>query len=230
MNCNEFETQLDRCIEEKLAPTTELVSHATSCKNSSCCDRWEEHQLLERTIQAWLASVPVVDLTEAVISNSHFQLDDVEVLGPVPMIRKQQPQSPATGAIVAVVSLLVTAALLIAVTLRSSTSDLAINSPRVASENEIIPQSIEQTLTEEQKLRELGQTYASLMTDAKTRVSETVAMVIPDEDSMLTEGMGSASAWLDAWSERLEPLETKLDNTLRNFVDETLTKMNDQAS
>ena len=232
MNCQEFQNELDRCVEQRIAPGADLEAHSQECSASACLERWEEHQLLTSAITAWRAELPSIDIADVVLQGQlqieDIPVDQVEVLGPVPGKGKWSEEPHWAGAVVASVALLVAACLLIALSIQ----------PILNSSNQVVEDSGPETKTfarsvspeEEQHLRELGQSYASFMNTASDKVTQTVTMVIPDQDAMSADGMGSTSQWLDTWSERLEPLETKFDETVRNFVDETISEMNDLTS
>jgi hypothetical protein len=69
MNCSEFQSQLDRCLEERRSPDHSVLSeHAAAC--ADCQSLWDDWLLLERAIGEWNDSrEPVdVDLTDRVIA------------------------------------------------------------------------------------------------------------------------------------------------------------------
>ena len=69
MNCNEFQSVLDCCLEERRSPDHSVLSeHAAAC--ADCQSLWDDWLLLERAIGEWNDSrEPVdVDLTDRVIA------------------------------------------------------------------------------------------------------------------------------------------------------------------
>jgi len=69
MQCNEFQSELDRCLAERFSPDhSALGDHAASC--SDCQILWDDWLLLERAVGEWNARrQPIdVDLTDQVIA------------------------------------------------------------------------------------------------------------------------------------------------------------------
>ena len=69
MNCSEFQSQLDHCLEKRRSPDHSVLSqHVAAC--ADCQSLWDDWLLLERAIVEWNDSrEPVdVDLTDRVIA------------------------------------------------------------------------------------------------------------------------------------------------------------------
>ena len=230
MNCREFTAQLESAIERRDHPSEESQHHAATCPNEECRNRWEELRLLDAAIQLWRHDHPRIDFTERVI-REELEFDDVEILGSGVRRQTRSDASQWSGMLAATATALAVASLLIAVVWKAPQEELANIQPepheRVVVANAPRPPHV--TPEEEEQLRELGKQYASLMQGASAKLTDAVVAVLPGQD-MMPDGMDPTSSWLNTWGERLEPLEQKLDQTLREFMNNAMSSGEEQTS
>ncbi len=97
MNCNEFQSELDRCLEERRSPQYSVLSeHVAAC--AECQGLWDDWQLLERAIGEWNGNrEPVdVDLTDRVIAAARHEGLVSGKAAPVSDTRVIQPTAGAS--------------------------------------------------------------------------------------------------------------------------------------
>lgn len=71
MNCNGFQSELRRAIEQReAAGRADLRAHADVCPR--CAPEWEQHALLEAAVAGWKGRIPQVDLADRIMAHWAF--------------------------------------------------------------------------------------------------------------------------------------------------------------
>jgi hypothetical protein len=196
MNCREFQQSLERCIEQRLAPSDDLARHGQTCSQSECQAAWEDYEILSLAIRDWQASPAPANLVEGVLSG---------LASSSPAARAPaHSRAPVWAAL----SLTIAACLVAALVLAIPSGKNPDSSP-VAGKLAAPPQP---------ELEQLGSLYAGWMEQATAKVTDTVAFVLPDDESGAGEP-ASAPGWLENWGQRLQPLEQKVDDAVRQLLD-----------
>jgi len=244
MKCQEFQEALNLAIESQMTPSTEIREHGTQCDNDLCAQLWLDYATLEMALSVWRAeraaalSGETVDFTASVLQRvleenaiesaqvpSEIQATVRTVQDPVdfattasskPVRREKQNHSNGWFGVIASVVAMVCFALTFA--MNRSGTDVAKNDAVDPIRELVEVKSPETTPEDEEQLRELGQTYVSLMNGASSRVTGTFASVIPGQGSAMSEDMGSDPDWINTWGEQLDSLEKKVDETLKSMV------------
>lgn len=242
VSCESFRKRLEQTVEERAELAADLEAHVSSCELNGCQELYQEYLLLNAVIPHWRRSLPEVDLESAVLTGlgSSTLVDaaghasagrnrsQTVTAQPVRLESQARPALSAT-AVAVVLATLSLCVLLIVGSFPNAKPSLATNANLLQEtlvQNDIPPQSYEEDEDVEAELKELGKAYGTWVQGATRRLSETMTVVLLEEESQATEG---ASSWFSNLSEQIEPIESKLDETFKILMENVSTESNEQT-
>jgi hypothetical protein len=220
MNCNEFRNLLELMVEERGTLSPDAVRHAEECTEASCRSHWQDFQLLESAIADWKRQTAAVDLVDGVLERHSSTNPSVSASDRKLRTGQRETRRDHLAAIMSTAAIL-TAAICVAVGLslhEPSSGQLATNGkpmglPRVPDTPHVRDPETQSGLVE------IGSVYANWMEGATTHVTDSVAVVLLDDEHPKPNGEVS-SEWFKVWGERLKPIEQKVDEAIRQWIDE----------
>lgn len=236
--CDAFHQELERSIEERTEFAAHFAQHFQCCSAEACHTAYLEYQLLAEVIPAWKASLPAAELVSRVLVQVAAQHDPI-AKDPIASRRTPGTQSRVTStqphpvsasrssiATVAIFGPLSLCLLLMVQALSNPENAVAVlDSPEILP----IPNSdppVPETNVEDE-LRALGKTYGHWVQGATQRLTDTVAVVLLEEQSPSSESLPN---WFSSLAEKIEPIETKLDATLNFLLNPGPGDLDDQTS
>ena len=224
MNCEVFQRVLAESVEQRRAPQERVRRHAAECPLKDCREAWENFVLLEQAISNWKTPLERVDFTDRV-------LHDYESTIPLPSrphdaahAERQPKRTPSRQSRLAwgACGISVACALLAVIAMQPSARFL---DPQRHEYHGAVAESTPPAtgphatqVTEKSELQDIETLYASWISDASTRVTDTVAFVLPvDDATSAAPDQEADSGWLGRWQQRLKPWEQKLDDTLQRL-------------
>ncbi len=225
MSCHDYRTILEQSTEERTALPANVVEHFQSCSSTECQEIFTEYELINEAISQWKSALPRVDLVAAVVSD----------LAPLPESSRPQmvgvptsrstSRGPSAAAVVAVLATLSLCLILMVGALPKNERPLADVTPPAPSIAEHIDTPVKDENVEAE-LRELGKTYGSWVQGAANKLTDTMTVVLIDDQSQSSE---KTPGWFSNITEQIEPIESKLDETLKMLMEQVSVESDEQT-
>lgn len=236
MNCTEFRTALElRLPAASLTP--EVSGHLHACRDPHCRQLWDDAQLLEPALAAWLKHAPRADCTDAVVARWRQERQPYAQSGSASLnghashwpSRKHGPSVKPAGrspwlVLACVVGLFAAA---IALSTGPARMDHFVdNRPghraHDPAQDAGAPQlAMAQPVAPEQAMQDAGMTYVGAAQSATRIVTDFVVLTLGDSDDI--EDPSLDRAWIDQWGEQLQPVGKEVndavDGLLESFPD-----------
>lgn len=225
MSCDDYRIILEQSTEERTALPVNALEHFQSCSSTECQEIFAEYELVNEAISQWKSALPHVDLVAAIVSD----------LAPLPETSRPQmvdvPISPSSSrgpSAAAVVAVLATLSLcLIMMVSASPKNERNIASVTFPAQPVADHQSrFVEDEDMEAELRELGKTYGSWVQGAANKLTDTMTVVLISDQPQSPE---KASGWFSNFTEQIEPIESKLDETLKMLMEQVSVESDEQT-
>ncbi len=220
MSCDDYQTILEQSTEERTALPSDAVEHFQSCSSVECQEIFAEYQLVNEAISQWKTALPRVDLVAAVVSDldPHSKTSSPQVIS-VP-VSPSSSRGPSTAAVAAVVASL---SLCLIMMVDTFPKDDRTMTPPIAGHELVL---VEEEHVVEAELRELGKTYGSWVQGAANKLTDTMTVVLIDDQSPSSE---KTPGWFSNITEQIEPIESKLDETLKMLMEQVSVESDEQT-
>lgn len=235
-SCDTYRNNLKQAVEQKTALASDTLAHFKSCQSPECQAEIDEFQLLELAISAWRQNLPKVDLVDKIVGNALSPLPsklstNIEFRSPIAKVSATATR-PSSVTALGVVAASLTLCLFVMITqLSDSAKTAGVRGPDTAEIAQASPQQnlglpTVEAAELESELKEFGKLSGSWVQGAASKLTGTMTVVLLNQESSSEE---ASSNWFSEFTEQIEPLESKLDATLKLLRDSVSRRPDDST-
>lgn len=235
-SCDTYRNILKQAVEQKTALSSDTLLHFKSCESPQCQAEFFDFQLLEAAISAWKQNLPKVDLVDRIVGSGTTLLPSqhaTNVESPPPFTKVSAAATrPSSMTALGVVAAALSLCLLVMITRSSNpVNSEGFQGPSINELAQAAPQQdggppTVEAAELESELKEFGKLTGSWVQGAASKLSGTMTVVLLNQETPTEE---TSSSWFSEFTEQIEPLESKLDATLKLLRD-SISKSPDDAT
>ncbi|MDA7504083.1 hypothetical protein OAF98_01420 [Planctomicrobium sp.] len=228
LSCENCLQRMEIAVEEKASLPDDVQAHLAVCSSTACQDALLEYEMLASAIPTWRDSLPVIDFTQQIVEEfspiQAAQLEKITQSQPASMNKRRSPL-PAILTVCGTLAVCLIGLLQAIPPTSSGTSSLATVQEvehNVLGTTHVDQVAITEDAEVEAELREFGRAYGSWMQGATNKLTDTVTVVLLDEQS----SPESSNGW---FSELTEQIEQPFESTLKFLIEESVPAEDEQT-
>lgn len=226
LSCETCLQRLETAVEEATSLPDDVQAHLAACPSTDCQNALLEYEILACAIPSWRDSLPVIDLVQEIV-------EEFETVQTARSVKVPQPASANNrrSPLPAILTVCGTLAVCLIGLLQAIPSNSSVSNSLATLQKEdhgivaISPDgqvSPSEDAEVEAELREFGKAYGSWVQGATNKLTDTVTVVLLDEQS-LPEG---STGW---FSEFTEQIEQPIESTLKFLIEESAPPEDEQT-